>query len=58
MGLRSGVPPWGPPLTPPRPALHSGLVTALHMAAHYGNRRIVRLLIAANVDVNAQDRGG
>jgi ankyrin repeat protein len=30
-------------------------ITALHYAAHYGNRRIVRLLIGANAAVNAQD---
>ena len=47
---------WGLPLTEPVPR-HTGKhgITALHYAAHYGNRRIVRLLIGANAAVNAQD---
>ena len=44
---------WGLPLT--EPAVHRPGITALHLAAHYGNRRIVRLLIGANAAVNAQD---
>jgi ankyrin repeat protein len=32
--------------------------TALHWVAAYGNRRLVRLLIASNADVNAQDCDG
>ena len=31
--------------------------TALHWAALHGNRRIVRILIGANADVDAQDNG-
>jgi ankyrin repeat protein len=30
----------------------------LHWAAQYGNRRIVRTLLDANADVDAQDGGG
>ena len=33
-------------------------MTALHYAARYGNRRIVRLLVASGADVNAQDNIG
>ncbi len=58
-GYRLGpvVLPWGPP---PRsgPAVHSNGSTALHYAALYGNRRIVRLLVDANADVNAQNDSG
>ncbi len=39
--------------------MHSDGLTALHEAAFYGNRRIVRLLVDANADVNAlTDRYG
>ena len=55
--VASGVPSWGPP-PHPGPDVHSFGDTALHMAAKYGNRRIVRLLIASDADVNAQDRFG
>jgi hypothetical protein len=50
---------WGTPVgsTPsPRRAVHSYGITALHFAAQYGNRRIVRLLVASDADVNAQNR--
>ena len=49
----------GPP-PHPGPAVHSDgmTMTALHWAAEYGNRRIVRSLVAFNGDVNAQDRHG
>ncbi len=42
---------------PPHPgtAVHSAGSTALHWAAFYGNRRIVRLLIDAKANVNARD---
>ena len=44
--------------SPPHPAPpHRDRDTALHWAAHYGNRRIVRRLIDANADVDAQDDG-
>ncbi len=52
---------WGTPRGPPPhagSAVHSNGNTALHAAAWYGNRRIVRLLIASQADVNAQDCGG
>ena len=50
--------PGGPP-PHPGPAVHSEYgSTALHWAAAYGSRRIVRLLIAANADMNAQNRLG
>ncbi len=55
--MGTGVPPWGPP-PHPGPAVHSDGMTALHWAAYYGNRRIVRSLVAFNADVNAQDRFG
>jgi ankyrin repeat protein len=55
--LGTGVPPWGLP-PHPGPALHSFGRTALHWAAFYGNRRIVRSLVASGADVNAQDRVG
>ncbi len=51
------VPPWGPP-PHPGPAVHSGSWTALHWAAYYGNRRIVRSLVDADADVNAQTVSG
>jgi hypothetical protein len=52
----AGIPPWGPPPYP-GPAVHrDDGWTALHWAAKYGNRRIVRLLIAFKADVNAQHR--
>ena len=51
------VPPWGPPPNP-GPAVHSDGNTALHWAAMYGNRRIVRSLVDANADVNAKNRFG
>jgi hypothetical protein len=59
LGYRLGtrVPPWGPP-PHPGPAVHSFGRTALHWAAFYGNRRIVRSLVASGADVNAQDRVG
>jgi ankyrin repeat protein len=38
--------------------VHSDGFTALHWAARFGNRRIVRLLIASDADVNAQSLGG
>ncbi len=49
--------PWGPPQHP-GPAVHSNGSTALHWAAIYGNRRIVRSLVDAKADVHAQDDGG
>ena len=57
-GLGTGAPPWGPP-PHPGPAVHrrNGF-TALHYAAKYGNRRIVRSLVASGADVNVQDRFG
>jgi hypothetical protein len=55
--LGTGVPPWGPP-PHPGPAVHSIGWTALHWAALFGNRRIVRLLVDADADVNAQDHIG
>ncbi len=51
------VPPCGPP-PHPGPTVHSGAWTVLHYAAHYGNRRIVRLLIDANADVHAKSDYG
>jgi ankyrin repeat protein len=38
--------------------VHSLGWTALHYAAHHGNRRIVRLLVGFNADVNTQDWNG
>ena len=56
--MGTGVPPWGPP-PHAGPAVHSVYgSTALHYAALYGNRRIVRMLVDANADVNAQDDYG
>jgi hypothetical protein len=41
------------------PAVHSNLGdTALHIAVRRGNRRIVRLLVAFNADVNARGCNG
>ena len=55
--MGTGVPPWGPP---PHPgiAVYSDGSTALHWAAAHGNGRIVRSLIAANADIDAQDEFG
>ena len=47
----------GPP-PHPRPAVHRFSRTALHWAAMDGNRRIVRSLVDADADVNAQAGGG
>jgi hypothetical protein len=44
----------GPP-PHPGPAVHSNGYTALRYAALHGNRRIVRLLIASNAAVDAQN---
>jgi hypothetical protein len=52
--LGTGVPPWGPP-PHPGPAVHSNGFTALHWAAFFGNRRIVRSLVDADADVNGQN---
>ena len=52
--LGTGVPPWGPP-PHPGPAVHRYGYTALHFAAQFGDRRIVRSLVASGADVNAQD---
>jgi hypothetical protein len=51
----SGAAPLGPP-PHPGPAVYSWGDTALHHAAEYGDRRIVRLLIASEADVDAQDQ--
>ncbi len=49
----------GTPVGPiPGPAVHSDGDTALHWAAEYGKHRIVRLLIAFNADVKAQNDDG
>ncbi len=55
--MGTGVPPWGPP-PHPGPAVHSIGRTALHWAAEYGNRRMIRSLVDADADVNAQDHIG
>ena len=52
--MGTGVPPWGPP-PHPGPAVHSNGNTALHWAANYGNRRMIRSLVDADADVHAQD---
>ncbi len=47
---------WGLPLTAPSPRAHwQAWNHRAALAAHYGNRRIVRLLIGANAAVNAPD---
>jgi hypothetical protein len=55
-GYRLGTraPPWGPP-PHPGPAVHSDGWTALHWAAARGNRRMIRSLVGADADVNAQN---
>ena len=53
----TGVPSWGPP-PHPGPAVRSDGDAALHWAALFGNRRMVRLLIASDADVNAQNSNG
>ena len=53
VGLRYTVVPTS---SPHGPAVCSDGVAALHMAANFGNRRIVRLLIASKADVDAQDQ--
>ncbi len=55
--LGTGVPPWGPP-PHPGPAVHRNGSTALHHAAYYGNRRMIRSLVDANADVHAQNNFG
>ncbi len=55
--LGTGVPTWGPP-PHPGPAVHSGGMTALHWAAEYGNRRMIRSLVDADAAVNAQNYVG
>ena len=40
------------------PAVHSGGRTALHYAADYGNRRMIRSLVDADADVHAQNDVG
>ncbi len=51
--MGTGVPPWGPP-PHPGPAVHRNGATALHWAANYGNRRMIRSLVDADADVNAK----
>jgi hypothetical protein len=55
-GYRLGtmVPPWGPP-PHAGPAVHSNGDTALHHAAYRGNCRMIRSLVDADADVNAQN---
>ncbi len=53
--MGTGVPPWGPP-PHPGPAVHSDGNTALHWAVFHGNRRMIRSLVDADADVNAQNR--
>ncbi len=55
--MGTGVPPWGPP-PHPGPAVHRYGRTALHYAAMYGNRRMIRSLVDADADVNAKNDGG
>jgi ankyrin repeat protein len=45
------------PIPSPSPAVHRYAWTALHYAAESGNCRIVRKLIDANADVDAQTSG-
>jgi hypothetical protein len=52
--LCTGVPAWGPP-PHPGPAVHRYGWTALHYAAQFGNRRIVRSLVASKAYANSQD---
>ncbi len=52
--MGTGLHPWGPP-PHPGPAVHRFGSTALHYAAHYGNRRMIRSLVDADADVNAQN---
>ncbi len=47
----------GPP-PHPGPAVHSAGSTALHWAAAHGNRRMIRSLVDADADVNAQTVSG
>ena len=46
------------PTPHPGPAVHSNGRTALHWAAMYGNRRMIRSLVDADADRNAQNRIG
>ncbi len=55
--MGTGVPPWGPP-PHPGPAVHRYGSTALHFAAYYGNRRMIRSLVDADADVHAQTDDG
>ena len=48
---------WGPP-PHAGPAVHSDGNTALHHAALLGDRRMIRSLVDANADVNAQNDYG
>ncbi len=52
--MGTGVPPWGPPHHA-GPAVHRFGRTALHWAAEFGNRRMIRSLVDAKAAVNAQD---
>ncbi len=52
--MGTGVPRWGPP-PHPGPAVHSNGDTALHWAALKGNRRMIRSLVDADADLNAQN---
>ncbi len=47
----------GPP-PHPVPAVHRYGSTALHWAAYYGNRRMIRSLVDANADVYARNGVG
>ena len=44
----------GPTPITPGPAVRSDGWTALHYASFYGNRRMIRSLVDADADVNAQ----
>ncbi len=55
--MGTGVPRGAHPITP-GPAVHSDGNTALHWAAAYGNRRMIRSLVDADADVNAQNDAG